>query len=204
MSQIRKIVQEEIGGIQPRLWLMQALVGLLPEGNCGRVRTRLYRALGLSVGSGTLLHGLLKWGTSTRLANVRIGKNCFINIEVFVDGAGVVTIGDRVGIGHHVRIITSDHEIGPPTARVGRLRYAAVTIEDGVWIAAGVTLLPGVTVGHGAIVAAGSVVTRDIPPNSLVGGIPAKVIRWLKDDEARETGNDPVPVLAESYSVGGR
>jgi len=82
-------------------------------------------------------------------------------------------------VGHGVTFITSDHETGTLSRRAGELKVLPIIVEDGVWIAANVTLLPGVTVGRGAVVAAGAVVTKDVPPNSLVAGIPAKVIRLL-------------------------
>ncbi len=72
--------------------------------------------------------------------------------------------------------------MGPSEARCGRLVAAPITIGNGVWIASRVTILPGITIGDGAVVAAGAVVTRDVAPNTLVGGVPAKVVRDLDLD----------------------
>ena len=81
-----------------------------------------------------------------------------------------------------VIIITDDHEIGPPWHRCGDRVARPVVIEDGVWIGARVTLLPGVTIGRGSVVAAGAVVNKDVPPNTLVGGVPARILRTLPGD----------------------
>ena len=84
-------------------------------------------------------------------------------------------IGDDVFLGHNVVIATLDHAFDPD--RRGDLVPAPVTVGNKVWIGANATLLPGVSVGEGAIVAAGAVVTKDVPPGAIVGGVPARFIR---------------------------
>jgi maltose O-acetyltransferase len=78
--------------------------------------------------------------------------------------------------------LTVDHEIGPSENRCGEVLVAPVIIGDGAWLASRVTILPGVTVGNGSIVAAGAVVTHDVPPNTLVAGVPARVVRDLPEE----------------------
>jgi acetyltransferase-like isoleucine patch superfamily enzyme len=81
-------------------------------------------------------------------------------------------------IGPNVSIITSGHPLEPSQRRAG-VTAVPIVIERNVWIAAGATIIGGVTVGENSVVAAGAVVTRDVPANSLVAGVPAKVIRSL-------------------------
>jgi acetyltransferase-like isoleucine patch superfamily enzyme len=85
-------------------------------------------------------------------------------------------------VGARVLFLTSGHEIGPSERRAGPVHSSPITVEDGCWIGAGSILLPGVTIGRGSIVAAGSVVTKDVAPDTLVGGIPARPIRELDFD----------------------
>ena len=94
---------------------------------------------------------------------------------------GGIDIADDVMIGSNVSIITSGHPIEPLQRRAG-VTAAPIVIERNVWIAAGVTIIGGVTVGENSVVAAGSVVTQDVPPNTLVGGNPARVIRSIAAD----------------------
>lgn len=93
-------------------------------------------------------------------------------------------IGDNVNIGHDCLILSVDHEIGTRWRRAGFSTNLSVEIGDGAWIASRVTLLPGIKVGSGAVVAAGAVVASDVPQNTLVGGIPAKVLRKLDDRQS--------------------
>ena len=108
--------------------------------------------------------------------NVRIGRNVFINQNCTMYDLGGIDIADDVMIGPNVSIITSGHPIEPSQRRACVIAKPIV-IEKNVWIAAGATILGGVTVGENSVVAAGSVVTRHVPPNTLVGGNPARVIR---------------------------
>ena len=177
---IMSVLHAELGGFHPRCWLLGLLLKLLPSGWGARMRVLIYRAFGMRIGNGTLISGPITFGTShTKGINLHIGSRCFINSHVYIDNGAPVTIGDGVAIGHHVVIITTDHAIGSPDYRAGDITYKPVIIEDGAWIAARVTLLPGVTVGTGAVVASGAVVTRDVPPHTLTGGVPSKVIRTL-------------------------
>lgn len=174
------IAREELGGFSVRCWLASLLTRPIPAGLGGRLRAQVYRAFGFQIGPRTLLAGPLTLADPSRArAHLRVGARCFINSPVFLDLAAPITLGDGVSLGHHVLLITSDHAIGPPEFRAGTRQAAPITVGAGAWIAAGATLLPGVTVGAGAVVAAGAVVTKDVPPNTLVGGIPAKVIRTL-------------------------
>ena len=179
-ARLARVAREEIGEFSPRLWLAGLLIRLLPTGAAGRLRAALYRAAGLHVGPKTLIAGPLS-GTSPKrmLLNLHIGARCFLNSPLFVDAAAPVTFGDGVSVGHHVVIVTTSHAVGPAEFRAGDLRALPVVVEDGAWIAANVTLLPGVTIGRGAVVAAGAVVAKDVAPNTLVGGVPAKLIREL-------------------------
>ncbi|WP_235504753.1 acyltransferase [Arthrobacter sp. Leaf141] len=88
-------------------------------------------------------------------------------------------IEDRVFLGPFVRLITDTHELAGPQQRAGKNVAPPITIGAGTWIGAGATVLGGVTIGPGCMVAAGAVVTRDVPANTLVGGVPASVIRQM-------------------------
>lgn len=110
-----------------------------------------------------------------------LGQNCAIH--------GPVSIGKYVMMGPNVLILTQNHRfdrIDIPMALQGNTQHLPVIIEDDVWIGARCILLPGVRIGQGAILAAGSVVSHDVPPYSIVGGVPAKVIHWrIPSSESR-------------------
>lgn len=181
-AKLRRLMAEETGGVSFRLGLAHFWMRLLPIGAAGRVRAALYRLAGLSIGPGAIIAGPIAFGKPDQARkNVRIGARCFINSHVFVDAGGPIMLGEGVSVGHHSVLITTDHAIGPASFRAGTASVAPITIGDGAWLAAGVTVLPGVSVGAGAVVAAGAVVTKDVPPNTLVGGIPAKAIRVLEE-----------------------
>jgi acetyltransferase-like isoleucine patch superfamily enzyme len=112
--------------------------------------------------------------------NIRIGRNVFINQNCTFYDLGGLDIADDVMIGPGVSLITSGHPIEPSRRRACVIAKP-IAIEKNVWIAAGATIIGGVTVGENSVVAAGSVVTRDVPPNSLVGGNPARVIRSIAE-----------------------
>ncbi|HEY4024965.1 MAG TPA: acyltransferase [Candidatus Dormibacteraeota bacterium] len=114
-----------------------------------------------------------------------IGPGCWINVGCTLDVHAELTIESDVRLGHEVMILTQTHEIGPSGRRAGRLVCLPVRIGAGAWIGARATIMPGTTVGQGSIVAAGAIVTRDIPPDSLVAGVPAKVVRTLQPEDGR-------------------
>jgi acetyltransferase-like isoleucine patch superfamily enzyme len=113
--------------------------------------------------------------------NIRVGRNVFINQNCTMYDLGGIEIGDDVMIGPNVSLITSSHPIEPSERRAFVIAKP-IAIERNVWIAAGATIIGGVTVGENSVVAAGAVVTRDVPPNTLVGGNPARVIRSIGND----------------------
>ena len=90
-----------------------------------------------------------------------------------------VIIGNSVLIGPYVRLVSDTHEIGDAKKRAAKNMWLPIEIGDGTWIGAGATVLGGVTIGSGCIVAAGAVVVKDVPPNTVVGGVPARIIRTL-------------------------
>jgi acetyltransferase-like isoleucine patch superfamily enzyme len=110
--------------------------------------------------------------------DISIGRNVFINQNCTFYDLGGLDIADDVMIGPNVSIITSSHTLDPRQRRTTTIGKPIV-IEKNVWIAAGATIIGGVTVGENAVVAAGSVVTKDVPPNTLVGGNPARIIRSI-------------------------
>jgi acetyltransferase-like isoleucine patch superfamily enzyme len=112
---------------------------------------------------------------------IRVGRNVFINQNCTFYDLGGLDIADDVMIGPNVSIITAGHPLQPSQRRAVTIGKP-IAIERNVWIAAGATIIGGVTVGANSVVAAGSVVTKQVPPNSLVGGNPARVIRSIGDD----------------------
>ena len=113
--------------------------------------------------------------------NITLGKNVFINMGCKFQDQGGIFIGDGALIGHNVVLATLNHAKSPKDR--GSMSPAPIRIGKNVWIGSNATVLPGVTVGDGAIVAAGAVVTKDIPDNTIVGGVPAQVIRHLSEEE---------------------
>ena len=113
--------------------------------------------------------------------NIHIGKQVFINMGCKFQDQGGIFIDDGTLIGHNVVLATLNHAI--PPERRGDMLPAPIHIGKQVWIGSNTTVLPGVTIGDGAIIAAGAVVTRDVPANTLVGGVPAKIIRHIKEEE---------------------
>lgn len=113
-----------------------------------------------------------------------INEKTSINRNFFINARGGLSIGKNVLIGPYVIIYTTNHiysDISIPINEQGQTEEAVI-IEDDVWIGAKAIILPGVNIGKGSIVAAGAVVTKDVPPYSIVGGIPAKIIRNRKVD----------------------
>jgi acetyltransferase-like isoleucine patch superfamily enzyme len=111
---------------------------------------------------------------------IRVGRNVFVNQNCTFYDLGGLELADDVMIGPNVSIITTGHPLEPSQRRAATVGKPIV-IERNVWIAAGATIIGGVTVGENSVVAAGSVVTRNVAPNTLVGGNPARVIRSIGD-----------------------
>ena len=107
--------------------------------------------------------------------NIKIGKRVFINAGCQFQDQGGITIGDDVLVGPQTIIATLNHD--PDPDKRGGMFAKPVVIGDKVWLGARVTVCPGVTIGEGAIVGAGAVVTKDVPPRTVVAGVPAKLIK---------------------------
>lgn len=107
--------------------------------------------------------------------NIHIGKNVFINCCCCFQDQGGIYIGDGALVGHKVVLATINHGLDP--AGRGDNYPAPIHIGPNVWIGANATILPGVSIGSNAIIAAGAVVTKDVKPNVIVGGVPAKLIK---------------------------
>jgi acetyltransferase-like isoleucine patch superfamily enzyme len=107
--------------------------------------------------------------------NLHLGKNVFINLGCRFQDTGGITIGDGTLIGHGSTLTTLNHAVDP--ARRADMTPSPILIGRNVWLGAGVTVVPGISIGDGAIVGAGSVVTKDVPANAIVAGVPARIIR---------------------------
>ena len=113
--------------------------------------------------------------------NIHLGKNVFINSDCKFQDQGGIYIGDDVLIGHNVVLATLNHEENPE--KRGNLCPSPIHIKNKVWIGSNATVLPGVSIEDGAVIAAGAVVTKDVGENTVVGGVPDKVIKKITYDE---------------------
>jgi len=115
--------------------------------------------------------------------NLRLGKDVFINLGCRFQDTGGITIGDGTLIGHGSTLTTLNHSVDPE--RRADMLPAPIVIGRKVWLGASVTVVPGVTIGDGAVIGAGSVVTKDVAADTIVAGVPARLIR--------ATGYDTTP-----------
>lgn len=113
--------------------------------------------------------------------NITVGKNVFLNSGCRFQDQGGIVLGDGTLIGHNVVLATLNHHEDPAKRHI--LRPAPIVLGKNVWIGANATVLPGVTIGDGSIVAAGAVVTRDLPPGVIAGGVPARIIRKIETEK---------------------
>jgi len=155
-----------------RLYLL-TMTGYVPSHG---YRNAIYRAYGVKLARSSSIHWRARFFSPQGLV---IGENTTIGNDGFFDARDGITIGSCVNIAGDVRIYTREHDIDDPWfCETG----GPVVIEDYAYLGTRVTVLPGVTVGYGAVVASGAVVTKDVAPYMLVGGIPAKVIRERSHD----------------------
>ncbi len=110
--------------------------------------------------------------------NIKVGRNVFINSGCCFQDQGGIEIGNNVLIGQQVVIATINHDFYP--GKRANMFLSPVVIGNGVWIGAHATILAGVTIGENAVIAAGAVVTKDVPANAVVGGVPAKIIKKIE------------------------
>ncbi len=134
------------------------------------IRKIKYRFFEMKIGKGSTIH---MWASFFQPNNISIGEDTIIGDHAFLDGRAKLTIGNHVDIASYVMIYNSEHDLGKDDFSAIE---EPVVIEDYVFIGPRVIILPGVKIGRGSVVAAGAVVTKDVPPFAIVGGVPAKVI----------------------------
>lgn len=134
-------------------------------------RRLVYRIFGMSIGRGSTVH---MFATFYNPFNISIGNDSIIGEWAVLDGRALLIIGNHVDIASNVMIYNAEHDIN--STDFTKARMEKVVIDDYVFIGPRAIILPGVTIGKGAVVAAGAVVTKDIEPFSIVGGVPAKEI----------------------------
>jgi maltose O-acetyltransferase len=174
-------VVEATGNTNPRVAAFSACARFIPDFTFARVRTRLFRLAGAQVEDGAAFMGYVSIvgprGAATRL---RVGPECMIGPEVTFGLDAAITIERGVSISPGVTLHTGSHNLGAGSQRMSPIVMARpIVVEEGAWIGMRALILPGVRIGRGAVVAAGAVVTQDVPPNTLVSGNPATVVRKL-------------------------
>ena len=158
--------------------LINTILFVLPPSRLFRFRRFLLSLAGVTLGNNVKYCGRAWIYGRGRLV---IGENTWLSpaTNIYTHTSAAIKIGSNCDIGPDVMFHPGSHEIGPCERRAGVGNASPVIIEDGCWIGGRTLILGGVTVGTGAIVAAGSVVVSDVPPHTLVAGVPAKIKRHL-------------------------
>ncbi len=152
----------------------------LPSRGGFALRARLASLGGLRLGSGVRLAA----GVQLYDRFIAIGDETWIGpgVSIFSSSTGAIEIGRRVDIAPRCLLTSGTHLVGGPERRAGQCVAEPVYVGDGCWLGMGCTILPGARIGPACIVAAGAVVPRgDYPPNSLLAGVPARVVKTLDD-----------------------
>ena len=170
---VREALFMTLGNHLPRFWILD------------RFRYLLYRAAGVHQDGSCTIFGPLTVRPFGGCTNIMIGARSFLNVATnFTVNYDSVSIGSDVQVGPRVSFETLGHNL-VYVAGKGRGRTSApIVVEDEVWIGAGAIILGGVTIGRAAVVAAGAVVTKDVPPYTLVGGVPARIIKTIDQSES--------------------
>lgn len=159
-------------------------MSLLPSDVGGRLRGRLLRLAGCDLHPNVIFSSKPRLlGEGNIAPRLHAGQGVVVNDRVTFELGADITLGPYVGLGPDVMILTTSHIIAEGEHRWGDSVLRPVEIHEGAWIGARAIVLPGVTVGASSVVGANSVVTKDVPPNVVVGGVPAKVIRVLEPGE---------------------
>ena len=166
----------------PKIWevvtrTLKLSAELNTSTNVDEIRKRLSEIIGSQLDESTTVFApfYTNFGRFTQ-----IGKNVFINHACSFLDMGGITIEDEVLLGPRVNLVTENHPIDPAERRA--LICKPIVIKRKAWIGAAATILPGVTIGENSVVAAGAVVAQDVPANTIVGGVPAKVIKQILND----------------------
>lgn len=164
------------------LWLANVLPGIKI---INRIRYRFYQLAGMKIAGKSTIWSPILVSPARGAQNIVIGKKCFLNREIrFGVPKEKVVIGDRVRIGPRVMFETVGHGLDYRASGGRGSNHAPIFIEDDVWIGAGVIVTQGVTIGRGSVVAAGAVVNKSVPALTLVGGVPARVIKSIDSNES--------------------
>lgn len=163
----------------PEMWqIVYRTLKLTPALNAStdvdQIRERLSEIIGREIDKSTTIFAPFYTNFGR---HIWIGKKVFINHACTFLDMGGITVEDNVQIGPKVNLITENHPLEPSERKA--LYLNSILLKRNAWIGAGATILPGVTVGENAVVAAGAVVSKKVPANVVVGGIPAKIIRTI-------------------------
>jgi maltose O-acetyltransferase len=176
--------------LQLSRYLTNSLVAHIPSHTLRRLWYS--NVVGLRIGDSTSLLMGLHVQTRGRprpgRPRLEIGNHTVVNANCHLDGRGGLRIGDNVSISEGVWILTDEHDINDPAFNEV---LAPVRIDDYAFLGSKALVLPGVTIGRGAVVAAGAVVTKDVPPFAVVGGVPAKAIGERRCEPAYQLNYRP-------------
>jgi acetyltransferase-like isoleucine patch superfamily enzyme len=161
-----------------RIYFINFIFKFLPPTRLFRIKCNLLRWAGGEVSLTARIVSSVRIYTTGRVV---IGDDTWLGHEVMMTGGdGLIEIGSKCDVGPRVVFASGTHEIDALSDRVAGLGYSMpIKVSDGVWIGVGAIILGGVTIGRSAVVAAGAVVNKDVPPFSLVAGVPARIVRNL-------------------------
>ena len=145
------------------------------------VKRRLLNEIGYSLGEGTKVVGPIFCP-----GKLKTGSNCWLGRNLTIHGNGTVEIGDNCDIAPDVTFLTGRHEIDSQECRAGEGQPSSISVGEGCWIGTGATLGRNVTIGKGCMVIASACVMKNVPENTLVGGVPARIMKKLDEKELYE------------------
>lgn len=146
-------------------------------------RYKVLKLAGIQLGNNVLIHSPLIVVHYSKLNNIKIGDNTFVNMYCrFACIGAKITIGDNVAIGPNVSFETVNHGLIHDDVKGRGTVHKPITVENKVWIGAGAIILQGVTIGEGAVICAGAVVTKDVDAYCIYGGVPARKIKRIEVD----------------------